>query len=269
MSIRDSPKLDKIAREAMPAVDAGTIPLVVSRLNGDPEVLDAALDALALDDAGHSAGLAVLTSARSGRLATNVVARLEKRGHRPESIVPPAGGIISRFAAGWTRIPAGTPGARFPEISVMRSLAPPRPVLMVLDSEAENASPVERLVSYVHPRLATAVRLSRPGAGAAADVALGLRIAGVLLSATIEDLRLLAATPDLVAAQLLALAFQRLATPDDDDLIGPWEDPVVQRATELALGAIHPGQLALDCGAPGDQAMISLCLRLRLLLGLS
>lgn len=244
------------------------IPLVVADLNGEEEPLDTVLDALALDLTGDSINLAVLTDARPARLATDVAARLKKRGQLAEIVTPPAGGVISRLAAGWTRIPVQHADARFPQIPAMRELVPPRRIMIVLDSEAGHVLPVECIEGYVHPRLAAAVRFSRPEFGAAADVALGFNIAAVVLSTTVNTRPIIAATPDLVAGQLLALALRAIAYADDEDRIGPWEHPVVQRATELGLGVNHPGQLALICLAPEDQAMIELCHRLRLLLGI-
>lgn len=244
------------------------IPLVVANFNSDAEPLGAVLDALSLDQTDRSSPLAVLTNVSQARLVTDVLSRLAERGHHADLVSPPTGGIVSRFAAGWTRIPARDTDAQFPEISMMRSLAPPRRVLIVQDSQAGDVLPVDQLSRYVHPRLAAAVRFSRPDLGAAADVALGFNVAGVLLAAALNGRQILAATPDLVAGQLLALAFQALATPDNEDRIGPWEDPVVQRATELGLGVIHPRQLDLNHVPAHSAELAALSRQIRLLLGM-
>jgi len=50
---------------------------------------------------------------------------------------------------------------------------------------------------------------------------------------------------DPIAAELVALAFWRLRHPSSTDLPGPWEDPLIQRATELGLGVTQPSQIAV------------------------
>ena len=64
---------------------------------------------------------------------------------------------------------------------------------------------------------------------------------------------LLAATCDPVAAELFALALSEGVLGSDLAFTGPWEDPVVQRATELELGVVVPHQIELVIhGDPGD-----------------
>ncbi len=50
---------------------------------------------------------------------------------------------------------------------------------------------------------------------------------------------------DLIAAELAGLAVWTAAQPSGHDRLGPWEDPVVQRATELDLGVQLPSDLTL------------------------
>ena len=140
--------------------------------------------------------------------------------------------------------------------------------MLVVDLSAGDALPIERLVRYVHPRLAAMVRLSRPELGAAADVALAFDVVGVLLVATVHGRRIIAGTPDLVAGQLLALAFRVLMGPADEERLGPWENATVQRATELGLGVIHPGQFDLACESGRSNPLVGLGHDLRLLLGI-
>jgi hypothetical protein len=50
---------------------------------------------------------------------------------------------------------------------------------------------------------------------------------------------------DLVAAELAGLGLWLANLPKERERIGPWEDPVVQRATELDLGVKLPSELTL------------------------
>jgi hypothetical protein len=267
-SIRQPLADDKTGRQRSQEVNVPAIPLVVAEFHPDIAPPSAVLDALSLNETDDSSPLAVLTPASHMESVAEVLALLDKQGHPTQGVMPPSSGLFSRFSAGWTRLPAGHAEARFPEISVMSSLVPPRRVLLLHDAQAATARPIESLLHYVHHRLAAAVRFSRPELGAAADVALGFNVAGVLVVAEIGGRQIVAATPDLVAGQLLALALQRLETPDDEDPIGPWEDPVVQRATELGLGVNHPGQLELRCLPENSERMAALSHQLHLLLGM-
>lgn len=62
--------------------------------------------------------------------------------------------------------------------------------------------------------------------------------------------QLVIATTDPVAAELVALALSELATGVPRGFTGPWEDPVVQRATELELGVVLPQRIRLIVGGP-------------------
>jgi hypothetical protein len=169
----------------------------------------------------------------------------------------------------WTSVPIGNPAARYPMVSVPDELAPPRPVIVIADLDVADAAPMDVPIGYVHPRLRLAVRMSHPDSGAAADVTLGFQLIAVLLSATVNERRITAATTDLVAGHLLALAIRTLLKPPDEDRTGPWEDAVVQRATEIGVGARHPGQLHLNCWPEESESLALLSDQICLVLGLA
>lgn len=211
----------------------------------------------------------VLAGSDLSPLARRTVSWLDEQGVaayiRP---APSPGGLLRRARSeSWSPVPIAHRAARFPMVSILSDLAPPAPVILTVDLEARASLPIAGLVRYVHPRLGLAVRLARPEAGAAADVALAFRTVAVLLAINVRGHRVIAATSDLVAGHLLALAIQFLAAPDDEERVGPWEDPTVQRATELDLGAIHPDQLHLSHWPEGSEQMAALSRRIRLALG--
>jgi hypothetical protein len=53
-------------------------------------------------------------------------------------------------------------------------------------------------------------------------------------------------TRDPIAAELAALALSEKMLPADRARQSPWEDDLVQRATELELGARYPGDIRLE-----------------------
>ena len=89
------------------------------------------------------------------------------------------------------------------------------------------------------------VRLAKPDEGLAAEIALAVRPALILLVDSWRGLPVVISTSDQIAAELVGLAVRQARRAGEDDLIGPWQDPLVQRATELDLGVRSPEQLAI------------------------
>jgi hypothetical protein len=107
--------------------------------------------------------------------------------------------------------------------------------------------------------------------GLAAEIALALRPRLTVLVGALGPRSLVVATTDVVAAELAWLALRD----DDGDpgrpAPGPWEDPVVQRATELDLGVRLPAQLDValrSADAAPDPVLAVVGERLRLRLGI-
>lgn len=97
---------------------------------------------------------------------------------------------------------------------------------------------------YVHPRLAIPARLSGDRAPLLADLATPFRPSLLVLIGNLQGYVVTVATADLVAAELVGLAL-RFATTESELRPRPWEDRVVQRATELDLGVRLPRQIDL------------------------
>jgi hypothetical protein len=60
-------------------------------------------------------------------------------------------------------------------------------------------------------------------------------------------------TGDPIAADLLGLSLSRDPNAGDEELIGPWEDAIVQRATELEVGVRLPSDISLELVWIGKQ----------------
>lgn len=60
------------------------------------------------------------------------------------------------------------------------------------------------------------------------------------------------ATRDPIAAELWALALAERFHPADVEMQGPWEEPAVQRATELGLGIRIPDDMRIAQDIPSD-----------------
>jgi hypothetical protein len=105
--------------------------------------------------------------------------------------------------------------------------------------------PIQALASFAHPRQRLASFLDASHSGVAAEIALALRPRLVLLIGDYEETPISIVTTDIVAAELLWLALAPPPVLGHDAVVGPWEDPVVQRATEIDLGVRLPDQLVI------------------------
>jgi hypothetical protein len=61
------------------------------------------------------------------------------------------------------------------------------------------------------------------------------------------------ATSDQIAAELVGLAIRQAKRDAADEEVGPWQDPLVQRATELDLGVRVPAQIAIRATLRGPE----------------
>jgi hypothetical protein len=81
----------------------------------------------------------------------------------------------------------------------------------------------------------------------AAELASPWRVDLCLIVASRPPLRIVAATNDLIAAELVWLALTASDEPTED--VGPWEDSAVQHATELGLGILGPHQVSFSAAS--------------------
>jgi hypothetical protein len=125
---------------------------------------------------------------------------------------------------------------------------------------------LDLLERYLHPldRLRQAAAPARDDA--AADVNLGVRMTGHLLVKRIEGGVLAFSTTDPIAAELFALALADEDLAPTLETAGPWEERVVQRATELQLGVAIPDHLHVTTASPlsgaASRAISRVCARI-------
>lgn len=162
-------------------------------------------------------------------------------------------GIARRYHA----VVVTVPGARYSKLQVRREVAEAR-VLIGVSSVGSAGSPGPLAIGlwtrYIDPRLLVPLLHPTRREPTTADVALVISptLAGTLLIGNHRGYVVCVWTRDLVAAELAGLALWTANLPDSHDRIGPWEDPVVQRATELDLGVQLPSDLTLHPVWVGD-----------------
>jgi hypothetical protein len=96
-------------------------------------------------------------------------------------------------------------------------------------------------------------RLADPRLLQAAELTQRARPELCLVAGTMFGCSYVAVTNDPIAADLLGLSLSRDPSAAEGELIGPWEDAIVQRATELELGVRLPSDISLELAWIGNQ----------------
>ncbi len=113
---------------------------------------------------------------------------------------------------------------------------------------------LDLLSRYVHPRGRIRQLVDPDRAGLAAEVNLAIRPEWSAIGWS-GSLGIVAATRDMIAGELLALCMAERLFDRTTEFSSPWEDRVVQRATELELGARTPDDIRIRVA--GDAANAS------------
>lgn len=103
---------------------------------------------------------------------------------------------------------------------------------------------------YIHPRQRMRLLSSSQREAQAAEVASALPIELFAIYLAQREGVMLAVTTDIIAAELMTLAMSELCVGSPRSFSGPWEDPVVQRATELELGVLLPERMRVILNGP-------------------
>lgn len=194
---------------------------------------------------------------RRDALLADVRSALREIGVRSHVVVPsnPFGALASlRRQDEWAEMPqaGGNRSVRLPaalataeslwSVSDVRAVSGRGPY--VLDVMARFVTPLERL------RL-----LGSSTKSDTVEVNLARRPDVCWLSWQFGGEHLMMATRDLIAAELLALALVDEDLGDKHRLAGPWEDDLVQRATELDLGVRLPQEFSVSVDSDISDAM--------------
>lgn len=114
-------------------------------------------------------------------------------------------------------------------------------------------------------------RISNEREGLSAEIALGMVARRYLVAARIRGMTFAASSPDPIAAELIGRALLRLRGTQNDAMVAPWEEPIVQRAAELRLGVRTPDDIEFITGWGGDArqeaAFMETALELAMLIG--
>jgi hypothetical protein len=112
------------------------------------------------------------------------------------------------------------------------------------NAEKRGALAIGLWARFAHPRQRTGAWLSNPRDGLTAEIAAAVSPLMIVLTGEWKGFALALLSDDLIAAELGGLGVLQALTRHGDELNGPWEDPLVQHATELGIGVRQPAQIA-------------------------
>ena len=190
------------------------------------------------DDRLASAVREVLRQSRSNThlvLPANPVAALTRFSR--ESSDPP-----------WTTVTIQPPDSPPKPIRLPARLLTGFPLWSVTNVDAVHGSGpfvLDLLARYVHPVSRVRHLATRSRADAAVDVNLAASISSSVIGKEFPGYSIVGVCHDPIAAELFALALADEDLSADRSVSGPWEDRVIQRATELELGILIPEQVTV------------------------
>jgi hypothetical protein len=202
------------------------------------------------------------TARAEDSLARIAATELRRRDHAARIVAPPPSAAAAWMrvrSTQWVPVELGSRASRPETVWIASPLASGEPVIAVnqLDSRQPDRDPVAIAVwaRFAHPRQRTGALVSDDRDGPTAEIALAVKPAVILLAGTWRGASLLIAATDQIAAELAGRAFLDLVAPEDGiEPVGPWEHPLVQRATELHLGVRLPSEILAECVWLGDPA---------------
>jgi len=243
----------------MPAAVAAALPPLTRHLRCSVAVLPASLEA---DDPVAMAVAGNLPPAAEPTILTPVSGAAARRAFLLPSVI-----------GGWKEEPVRAAGSSTASVLLPEPLVDAAYRLVAVDVvEVARRGPfvLDLLARYIHPRQRLRLVSDRQRSNIVAEVASVALPAFAIVSLGVPGGALVAVTNDVIAAELVALALAERCIGASRAFTGPWEDDVVQRATELQLGVLLPSGITLQTagGAVNEPWAVSLLDHLTHRLGL-
>lgn len=170
-------------------------------------------------------------------------------------VVAPISGSAARRAfllptvlGDWRDVPVTTAGASVSSALFPKALATADHRIIAVDVvEVARHGPfvLDVPARHVHPRQRLRLISDRQRSSLVAEIASALPVSLTAVSLTLPEGTFLAVTTDMIAAELVALALAERCIGSARAFSGPWEDDVVQRATQLEMGVLVPSRIRL------------------------
>lgn len=181
----------------------------------------------------------------------------------PSTMLPVSGAAARRafltpnVIGRWIDRPVRSAGSALTTITWPQDMAQANHRIVVTDVvEVARKGPfiLDLPARYIHPRQRMRLLSSSQREAEAAEVASALPLDLFAIYLAQREGVMLAVTTDIIAAELVALAMSELCVGSPRSFTGPWEDPVVQRATELEMGVLLPSRMRIVPDGPDRQA---------------
>ncbi len=205
----------------------------------------------ALEIASGSAPVVILPSSlqRTDPLASAVRQELTSQ-HITSHLILPANPALALIGGNgpWLNLDVRPPDNPPSPVTVPARLNGRQPIWTVTDVDAvRGAGPyvLDLPARYAHPRTRIRQLASRGRAVKVVDVNLVIRLSFCIVGKMADGIAIVGVTTDPVIAELFALALADEDLPTAQSVTGPWEDRIVQRATELELGVRIPREIAV------------------------
>ncbi len=198
--------------------------------------------------------LALSAQTRAGTdepFVREVVDRLERLGGRVEIIAAPRSRLSGRLGftgRRWTSVDLRGRGDRLTHAKMPERLAGFLGLTLLVNdlTRFDPGNPAIAIgvwAQFAHPLQRFGASISQPGDGLTAEIALAAPPAWYLMAASWQGKPMAILADDMVAAELVGLAIGHAQADPDREFSGPWEHPLVQRATDLGLGVRVPSAI--------------------------
>lgn len=213
---------------------AALLPVMTAHFQGATVVLPSSLDPM---DPVADAVLAHLPGEAEGVVTVPVSGGAARRAFLSPTVL-----------GDWRDMPILAPGCKLQSALVPGRIASAEKRVVAVDVvEVARHGPfvLDLAARYVHPRQRVRVVADAARSDLAAEIASAVHVDLFVVSLTLREGTFLAVTNDPIAAELVALALSERCIGSASAFTGPWEDAVVQRATELELGVLLPSRIRL------------------------
>lgn len=193
----------------------------------------------------------VALSALDDPCACALQVSLARTGREVETLTPLAmnpGGWVKARRRRWRSVDLDGRGNRLARAMLPAAFFEPgRQVVVVNDLRrfvpARPAIAIALWSHFAHPRQQLGASIGDQASGLVAEIALAAPAALYIVAASWQGKPMAVVSADMIATELVGLAIGQMQADPDREIAGPWEHPLVQRATELDLGARLPSDI--------------------------
>jgi hypothetical protein len=159
----------------------------------------------------------------------------------------------------WTSLPLTHLSDTLPHAILPTRLISATSIVLLVDvRQADSPRPALALGSwreFLHPKQRLLLALAARRLVVDPEIAALIQPRAIMLIHAWDQGFLVQVCPDRIASELLGLAIHQATRCPAALSTGPWEDPIIQRATELDLGIRLPTDLIIEWRwlGPGDQ----------------